>query len=44
MFPNRIVSLEKVNFFFSKKNYPKIFFTSGNNTLELGKPEHYKKP
>ena len=43
MFPNRIVSLEKVNFFFKKK-LSKDFFSIGNNTLELGKPEHYKKP
>ena len=44
MFPNRIVSLEKVNFFFKKKLSKDFFFTSGNNTLELGKPEYYKKP
>ena len=37
MVPNRIGSLEKVNFFF-KNNYRKIFFTSGNNprTREAG--------
>ena len=43
MFPNRIVSLEKVNFFFKKK-LSKDFFLLVEITLELGKPEQYKKP
>ena len=35
---------KKLIFFSQKKTIQRFFFTSGNNTLELGKPEHYKKP